>query len=110
MLNYRVLEAANGREALAVLDQYRDRVRLVISDRVMPVMGGLELVQELRQRQLQVKVLMLTGYPLSESTRESTPEGVVGWVQKPPSLEQLSERVAWALAEGPELTVRANDD
>ena len=110
MLNYRVLEAANGREALAVLDQHRDRVRLVISDRVMPVMGGLELVQELRQRQLQVKVLMLTGYPLSESTRESTPEGVVGWVQKPPSLEQLSERVAWALAEGPELTVRANDD
>jgi DNA-binding NtrC family response regulator len=68
------------------------------------------LVHELRQRQLQVKVLMLTGYPLSESTRESTPEGVVGWTQKPLSLEQLSERVAWALAEGPELTVRANDD
>jgi two-component system CheB/CheR fusion protein len=57
-----------------------------------------------------VKVLMLTGYPLSESTRESTPEGVVGWTQKPLSLEQLSERVAWALAEGPELNVRANDD
>jgi CheY-like chemotaxis protein len=109
-LNYKVLEAANGREALAVLDQHRDRVRLVISDRVMPIMGGLELVHELSQRQFQVRVLMMTGYRLGELTSESTPEGVVGWVQKPPSVEQLSERVARALAEGPEHTVRANDD
>jgi CheY-like chemotaxis protein len=97
MENYRVLKASNGKEALAIIEQHEGEIPLVLSDWVMPLMGGLELVQEMRQRRPNIKVLMLTGHPLSESTKESAPEGVVGWVQKPPSLEQLMEEVTRAL-------------
>ena len=97
MENYQVLKASNGKEALAIIEQHEGRIPLVLSDWVMPLMGGLELVQEMRQRRPNIKVLMLTGHPLSESTKESAPEGIVGWIQKPPRLEQLIETVARAL-------------
>ncbi len=99
MLNYKVLEAANGREAVAVVEQHHGDISLVLSDWVMPLMGGLELVRELQQRRLSAKVLMLTGHPLDRTTKSKPPEGVVGWVQKPPSLDQLAEAVAQALRE-----------
>ena len=64
----------------------------------MPSMGGLALVRELEERQIALKVLMLTGHPLDAETRRALPKSVVGWVLKPPSLEQLAEAVAQALA------------
>jgi two-component system cell cycle sensor histidine kinase/response regulator CckA len=105
MLNYQVLSAKHGLEALAVFERHEgdpstgsgQRISVVLSDWAMPLMGGLELARELNQRYPTVKVLMLTGYPLDRRTRATAPEGVVGWVQKPPSLEQLARVVAQAV-------------
>jgi PAS domain S-box-containing protein len=97
MENYQVLKASNGKDALDIIEQHEGEISLALSDWVMPLMGGLELVQEMRQRRPNIKVLMLTGHPLSESTKESAPEGIVGWIQKPPRLEQLIEAVARAM-------------
>ncbi|MFZ5915929.1 MAG: PAS domain S-box protein [Chloroflexota bacterium] len=97
MLNYGVLEAANGEEALQVLDRRGDEIALVLSDWVMPVMSGGALAQHIRQRQLAVKMVIVTGYPLDELYRDGDPEIVAAWVQKPPSLEQLAEALARAL-------------
>ena len=63
----------------------------------MPLLGGIELVREFKRRHLDVKVVMLTGHPLSESTMASAPEGIVGWIQKPPGLDQLAEAIDRAL-------------
>jgi DNA-binding NtrC family response regulator len=71
----------------------------VLSDWVMPSMSGLELARQLEERRMAVKVLMLTGHPLDEEAKRTMPESVVGWVLKPPSLEQLAEAVAQALGE-----------
>ncbi len=98
MLNYQVLQAANGREALDIYDQHENSIELVLSDWVMPYMGGLELVQALKQRDPDVKVLMMTGHPLNQGARNSTPDGAIGWIQKPPNLNQLAELVSRALA------------
>jgi signal transduction histidine kinase len=98
MLGYRALEATNGREALAICEEHRDDISLVLSDWVMPAMGGLALVRELEKRNIAVNVLMLTGHPLDEQTRRALPESVVGWVLKPPVLAQLAEAVSQALA------------
>jgi two-component system cell cycle sensor histidine kinase/response regulator CckA len=97
MLNYRALEAANGQQALVVLEQHEGEIALVLCDLVMPLMGGLELVRELKQRRLPIKVLMLTGHPLDVVPRDVEPDVVVGWVQKPPDMAQLSEVIAQAL-------------
>lgn len=99
-LGYRVLAAADGREALAVYEQHADEVALILSDWVTPSMGGLELVHELVARHLTPKVLMLTGHPLAAEVRKTVPANVIGWVLKPPSIEQLAEAVSRALTEG----------
>ncbi len=97
-LGYHVLQAENGREALTLCETRAAGVDLVLSDWVMPVMGGLELVRALQTRTPTLKVLMLTGHPLSQETREIVPANVVGWTLKPPSLEQLAQDLNKALA------------
>jgi signal transduction histidine kinase len=89
-LGYRVLTATNGLEALAIYDQYGQDIALVLSDMTMPKMGGAELVQALHQRDPQVKVIILTGYPLGLEEGQ-LPAGCVNWVQKPPMLKQLAQ-------------------
>ncbi len=61
---FRVLDAAHGEEALERLE--KERVDLLITDLVMPKMGGGELVEKVRERFPQVKVVIISGYSSSE--------------------------------------------
>jgi CheY-like chemotaxis protein len=97
MLNYQALEAANGHEALEMLEQRKDEIALVLSDVVMPSMGGIALFHSLRQQGLKVPVIMLTGHPMEEELKSLRAQGMSGWLPKPPELEQLAEIVARAL-------------
>jgi CheY-like chemotaxis protein len=99
LLNYRLLEARHGQEALAILEQHGDSVDLVISDVVMPVMGGIALLHAMRQRGMTVPVAMLTGHPLEDELEDMRAHGIVDWLPKPVSLEQLAEIVAKTLGE-----------
>jgi PAS domain S-box-containing protein len=60
---YDVAEARHGGEALQVLEQAGGAVELVVSDVVMPVMGGLELGTQLRHRYPALPVIWMSGYP-----------------------------------------------
>lgn len=107
MLNYRVLTAADGREALALYEQHSgdpstgsgQGIALVLSDLIMPDVGGLVLCRALKKRYPAVRVLILTGYPLEDGGEELKSAGVVGWVRKPVDLDQLAQVVARALEE-----------
>jgi two-component system cell cycle sensor histidine kinase/response regulator CckA len=96
MLGYHVLEAGNGREGLALL-QEEDRVAVVLTDLVMPVMGGRELIEALHELQLPVRVVAMTGHPMESYRQELEPLGVLDWLQKPPSLEKLARTVCQAI-------------
>ena len=65
-LNYRVVTASNGREALEVYDTQRDQIGLVLTDVVMPDMGGLDLFEALKKKDPKILVVVMTGYPLGE--------------------------------------------
>ena len=97
-LNYQVLEATNGREALAVLEQHSDEIDLLLSDVVMPVMGGVELLHALREKELAIPVVLLTGHPLEKEMEELRTKGMAEWLPKPPELEDLAEVVARVLS------------
>lgn len=97
LLNYRVLTAANGQEALLILDRPDHRVALVLSDVVMPMMGGVALLRAVRQRPEYLPVVMLTGHPRQESVEELYAEGLDGWLVKPPALEKLAKTIATLL-------------
>ena len=60
-LRYQVLSASNGVEALALFDQHRRDIRVVLTDLVMPKMDGVALVRHLRERSPDVKIIVLTG-------------------------------------------------
>jgi len=111
LLNYRVVETVNGREALSIFEQHAgqadpaQQIALVLSDMVMPEMGGRALLHALQERALRersktAKVILLTGHPLDEETLEDLkPHGLHGWLLKPLSIERLSQVVAEALEE-----------
>ncbi len=103
LLNYRTREAANGREALQLLDQQsatqatEDQVALVLSDVVMPEMGGLVLFQALKERGMKMKVILLTGHPMGKELESLEAQGLSGWILKPPDIDNLAQAIARAL-------------
>jgi CheY-like chemotaxis protein len=109
-LNYRVLTAANGRQALDILERQAGSepdgeaaVALVLSDLVMPEMGGAALFQALRQRGLTVPVMILSGYPMVAELQALQAQGLAGWLLKPIGTEELAAAVARALSRIPQL-------
>ena len=59
---YQVLAVCNGREGLAAYEAAPDSIDMAILDVVMPEMGGVELLEVLRARNINLPVLLLTGY------------------------------------------------
>ncbi len=95
MLNYRALEAADGKEALHMLA--RHDVALVLSDVVMPNMGGAALFEALQQSDAPPPMIMLSGHPLEHKLRDLQTQGLTGWLPKPPDIDQLGEILARVL-------------
>ncbi len=96
-LGYHVLAAADGREALDLFTQHRETIDIVLSDMVMPEMGGVELYEALCEVQPGVKVVVMTGYPLDDEGRTLLEQGIVAWVQKPFSPAQIGTVIHKAL-------------
>lgn len=88
---YTVLEAANGREALEVARSHAGPIHLLISDVVMPEMGGVELANQLRPQRPETKVLLISGY-MGAPGPASLPRGAA-FLQKPFTLNALSIKV-----------------
>jgi len=94
---YRVLEAGHGADALEILGQRDGGVDLVVTDRVMPVMGGAALVAELSRRWPSVPLVMVSAH--AEEPLEPRPEGAAPLlhVSKPYSARELFATVQRAL-------------
>ena len=95
-LNYEVLTATCAEQALELHAANAERIALVLTDLVMPGMGGVRLVRELRQRGAQMPVVMMSGY-VDESSRGSV-DGVSAWVQKPVRARRLGTVIHEALS------------
>ena len=89
---YRVMEAENGESGMAVAAQHDGKIDLVITDVVMPGMGGRELVKQLAQSRPQTRVLYLSGYT-EDAISEGTIESGAAFLQKPFTLQSLSRKV-----------------
>jgi CheY-like chemotaxis protein len=91
--NYHVLSATNGNEALQIYTQEDGAIQLVVSDIVMPEMGGVELYHALRARRPGLRMLFITGHPLSEDNQALLEEGQVAWLQKPFSVHEFGQAI-----------------
>jgi putative two-component system response regulator len=100
------LEAATHEDALALLED--PRVRLVVSDIVMPGLNGFELVEAVRQRRPSLPVLLITGAGTDAHLSEALARGAAGLIAKPFTMAELTRNVAAVLhrAESSEQDVR----
>jgi DNA-binding NtrC family response regulator len=97
---FQIVFASNGTEALATLSQTRIDAALV--DLVMPGMSGLEVLKEIRSRQPEALVVMMTGRGGIREAVEAIQLGAVDFLEKPFSPEALQARMMqlhriWAL-------------
>jgi signal transduction histidine kinase/CheY-like chemotaxis protein len=97
MMNYRVLSAGDGKQALAVFGN-GEGIDLVLSDLVMPEMGGVALHGEIKEKYPKVKMVVMTGYPLAEGGKDLLEQGIVAWLQKPLDVEILARTMRQVLA------------
>jgi len=94
--NYRVITASNGKEAVSRFLQEREHVRLVLTDVMMPTMGGGSLARALRLIEPKLKVIAMSG--LESAGTELEGLGVT-MLQKPCEPSKLLEAVRAALTE-----------
>jgi CheY-like chemotaxis protein len=95
-LGYQVLVAGNGREALDIYNA-ATKVDLVVTDIVMPEMGGKELIQELRKAIPDLRGVAITGHMLADDLRELRDQGILDVLHKPFDLNTLGRVVRRAL-------------
>ncbi len=100
-LGYHILDAANGEEALACFRQDNDRITLVLTDIVMPKMGGAALLNKLQAIKPALKAVVMTGYPAAEIKADLQSVNVMGWLQKPVNLQRLGKIVAQVIGNSP---------
>lgn len=90
---YRVIEASNGEAAFEYLKNEAPHIDLIITDVVMPKMDGPALIEHLKERNSEIKVIFISGYT-EDSFRESIANNSsVRFLQKPFNLKELAHKV-----------------
>ncbi len=95
-LGFTVVTASSGPEALSVYQAHTD-IALVLTDLMMPGMDGLALAEELAAKDPSVRVVLVSGFPPDEASRQRLGRTCVGWVQKPLVMERLAAALSEAL-------------
>ena len=90
---YTVLEAVDGEDALRASREYVGRIDLMITDVVMPRMGGPRLAERLAQERGEMKVLFVSGYAESTVLKHGKVGVTTRFLQKPFSLNDLARKV-----------------
>lgn len=92
-LGYTVLQAGNGLEALAVADHHSGKIDVVVTDIVMPRMGGAELAKKLSQKREGVAVIFMSGYTEAGALENAGIGAEAILLNKPFSTEALARRI-----------------
>ena len=97
---YHVLEAGNGKAALRCVESHEGDICMVLTDVVMPIMGGPELVRRLRETRPELPALFMSGYTDAMLTSHGLNLEKIDLVPKPFSSTDLIDKVARFLASG----------
>ncbi len=102
-LGYRVILAANGNDALALVTEQGLDPDLVLTDVVMPGMSGKELIERLRKNRPGQRFLYMSGYADSAIGHHGVLDPDTPFLQKPfTDIREFTERIGVALRSGEE--------
>ncbi len=92
-LGYTVLDAPNGRVARKIYSDYGKPIHLLVTDVVMPELGGRELAEQLRALGGDLKVLFMSGYAGDAMVQQGLLEPGTAYLQKPFTLYALASKI-----------------
>jgi two-component system cell cycle sensor histidine kinase/response regulator CckA len=95
---YTVLSAADGVEALELVERRRTLVDLLLTDVVMPGMNGREVAERLTQLQPNIRVLFTSGYPSDTVVKHGIADARTAFIQKPYLAGDLAHKIREVLA------------
>jgi PAS domain S-box-containing protein len=90
---YTVLHAVDGNEALKIAANYQNSIHLLLTDVVMPNLGGRELARRLTQPRPRMKVLFMSGYPDHTTWSSELVDDTAAVLQKPFPLDTLARKI-----------------
>jgi two-component system cell cycle sensor histidine kinase/response regulator CckA len=90
---FKVLEASHGGDALQITAEHSGPIHLVLTDVVMPGIGGQELAQRLKPLHPDLKVLYMSGYADYSHLHQDLPDQEIYYLQKPFEAHALLQRV-----------------
>ena len=99
-LGYRVLDAANGNQAIRLAQSGSERIHLLLSDVIMPGMTGRDVAERLQGLDPQIKVLYMSGYSDDVVMDRGVLQAGVAYLAKPFSPDELAEKVRRTLDGG----------
>jgi PAS domain S-box-containing protein len=97
-LNFEVMAAANGDDAIAIYRNHCADTDLVILDMIMPGMDGYSVFKILEKINPRIRVIVTSGYAVDQRTDRILSSGPHGHLKKPYTLEELSEEITKILA------------
>ncbi len=97
-LGFAVLVVGDGRDAVDVFRKRANEITLTLLDLTMPRMDGEEAFRQLRQVNPEVRVVLCSGYTEQDVTARFAGKGLAGFIQKPYTLQDLSDRLKACLA------------
>jgi len=92
-MGYNVLTGINGEDALAIFRDHEREISLVLSDIVMPGMGGVELAQKIRSRNPHIPIILATGYDRDEAIHGQLAIDHCQFLSKPYSFAMMSQLI-----------------
>lgn len=97
IMNYKVIEASNGIEALKIIEHDHKQIDLVLTDVVMPEMSGKELIDKIAKLHRNIKVLFMSGYTENTIVHKGVLETGTNFIQKPFTPAALIQKVRQVL-------------
>ncbi|MCF7811636.1 response regulator [bacterium] len=94
-LEYEAIEAENGQQALDLLSE--KNIDLILTDVLMPVMSGIELLEKLREAGHKLPVILMTGFEAGDAQKAMDAHEGSAVLMKPFRLKELQEQVEIAL-------------
>ena len=96
---YKILEAANGKEGIELLNSHFSSIAVVLLDYLMPVMDGFQVLDSLQKKKVLNKIpfIMVTGQDSAEFERQGYEYGIVSYIKKPYQPEVIHQVVSNAV-------------
>ncbi|MBW1893416.1 MAG: PAS domain S-box protein [Deltaproteobacteria bacterium] len=92
-IGYKVITASSGKEAVNIYKAQKDEIDIVVLDMIMPEMGGEKTFQALKRINPDVKVLLASGYGITDQATRILEQGNGEYIQKPFGMKSLSQKL-----------------